>query len=660
MSDIKNHQLFVDIEYCISKYYNENFAPLFSSTKNAVRQKQAKEFETVSSQNSLKNLLSSGTGFYGDEGFQNQRVLLQKTGEWNKKTTDDIMVMVEKKINSDAKLKSDSNTLVIALRAALVSSIGQERYRELSLQCASKDLAVDYYVNRIRQNMVEQLAKEKMPKSSFEYIATRAGKESLIGLLHGLTNNETVTDDHINELAEKMYAPSGTEKLTGDALSLVIDGVTTGGTSSIGAAVKTVSTVGALKLAGSLVPQGDEKTYFQQFGQLVFGNENATEQIKEGTYKVNAKQSYIIANINETLENKIKVPRFQLPFSQEVVQNNTTKILKSVQGDADALLDTVKGNLKDVDPARQSIPKWMLQHDRSDNITLSARFLSIAIEMKAKNQKAISINGKSFTIEKVKERAICYALVARAQQDVEEKEANTKTDLEKASTAQTVQSINNQPTMQSSNDSKASMPPPPNQQSVTPCQPQSLKGWNAMTEQFGLSGINEVGKNMGYCLAMLPDLIIGMFTGSSKIKFQDNLFPIAAILGGMFVRNRILKLLLIGLGGAGLLFKAGQDAMANSGKTPSRQYKRYEDEKLDSRMNDVIMKGNTLLATVDQVPWVFTIQSDAAVDAYYKGVLPLNVLANAVLRKQEEQKQTISLRYDMSLETEEEQKLVIR
>lgn len=63
---------------------------------------------------------------------------------------------------------------------------------------------------------------------------------------------------------------------------------------------------------------------------------------------------------------------------------------------------------------------------------------------------------------------------------------------------------------------------------------------------------------------MLPDMIIGMFTGKTpNLKLQDNLMPLAAIVGGMFVKNPLLKLLLIGFGGANILNKAGHAAISD-------------------------------------------------------------------------------------------------
>ena len=184
---------------------------------------------------------------------------------------------------------------------------------------------------------------------------------------------------------------------------------------------------------------------------------------------------------------------------------------------------------------------------------------------------------------------------------------------------------------------------------------QSVSGWGGLIDSLGLNGFSDVGKNLGYVLAMLPDMLVGMFTGKSRnLKFGDNMMPLAAIFAGMFVRNPLLKMLLVGLGGANLLNKAGHEALENrdSAKPQAvRQYRKYDDEPLDLRVSQPVMKGNTLVVTIDHVPSVITI-NDEAVDAYYKGALPLNTLTNAVLRKYDEQQQKIQENYSHQLSEE--------
>ena len=42
--------------------------------------------------------------------------------------------------------------------------------------------------------------------------------------------------------------------------------------------------------------------------------------------------------------------------------------------------------------------------------------------------------------------------------------------------------------------------------------------------------MGEISKNLGYVLAMLPDILVGMFTGRTKsLDLGDNVLPIASI-----------------------------------------------------------------------------------------------------------------------------------
>ena len=91
-------------------------------------------------------------------------------------------------------------------------------------------------------------------------------------------------------------------------------------------------------------------------------------------------------------------------------------------------------------------------------------------------------------------------------------------------------------------------------------QPQQTNqnGWSGLLSSVGLNGISDIGHNLGYVLAMLPDMLVGIFTGNTKsLGLKDNMLPLASIVAGMFVRNPILKMVLIGMGGLNLLNKAG-------------------------------------------------------------------------------------------------------
>ena len=178
-------------------------------------------------------------------------------------------------------------------------------------------------------------------------------------------------------------------------------------------------------------------------------------------------------------------------------------------------------------------------------------------------------------------------------------------------------------------------------------------GWDGLFGTLGLEGMGDTFGNLGYVMAMLPDVLLGAFTGKSpSLRFGDNLLPIASIAAGIFVRNPLLKMLLVGLGGANLLNKAGHEAL--QGRTEEKvnitrgndvQYRRYPDEPLNPRIANLVLQGGMLIATIDRVPC--TIQLPMAVTEVYRaGALPLNTLANAVLAKSDQLRQAAAQNYD--------------
>ena len=190
-------------------------------------------------------------------------------------------------------------------------------------------------------------------------------------------------------------------------------------------------------------------------------------------------------------------------------------------------------------------------------------------------------------------------------------------------------------------------------------QPQQTNqnGWSGLLSSVGLNGISDIGHNLGYVLAMLPDMLVGIFTGKTKsLCLKDNMLPLASIVAGMFVRNPILKMVLIGMGGLNLLNKAGHEALDNhkgvsygqGGNANVRgNYKVYEDEALNARISQPQIKGNCLIATIDKVPCTIALP-DKVVDAYNQGALPLNTLANAVLAKNDQMRQIAAENYAAS------------
>ena len=186
-------------------------------------------------------------------------------------------------------------------------------------------------------------------------------------------------------------------------------------------------------------------------------------------------------------------------------------------------------------------------------------------------------------------------------------------------------------------------------------------GWSGLLSSFGLNGISDIGNNLGYVLAMLPDALIGALTGKTKsLGLKDNLMPLASIVAGMFVRNPILKMVLVGMGGLNLLNKAGHEAIENHAGQNQAQggslgiranYKVYADEPLNPRVLQPQIRCNCLIATIDKVPCTIALP-DKVVDAYNQGALPLNTLVNAVLAKNDQMRQLASENYEAQQRTE--------
>ena len=178
-------------------------------------------------------------------------------------------------------------------------------------------------------------------------------------------------------------------------------------------------------------------------------------------------------------------------------------------------------------------------------------------------------------------------------------------------------------------------PGPRNEQGAA--QKSNTGGWQGILTGLGLNGLGDIGRNAGYILAMLPDILLGMFTGKTQsLGIRDNLVPIASIMAGLFVKNPLLKMTLIGLGGANLLNKAGHEQLAKQEgmqqAVPQVRYRQYEDEPLDPRIADAQVRGSNLIATLDGIPVTIALP-EKVVDAYNQGALPLGKLANAVLER---------------------------
>ena len=190
-------------------------------------------------------------------------------------------------------------------------------------------------------------------------------------------------------------------------------------------------------------------------------------------------------------------------------------------------------------------------------------------------------------------------------------------------------------------------------------------GWNTLIQSMGLNGMGDTMNNLGFTLAMLPDMLLGIFTGKTKSigLNQQTMMPLAALACGSFVKNPLLKWPLMLYGGASLFNSMGQEALSdyrNEHQTTASagRYKRYADEELDKRITNPQIEGNVLLMDIDRVPRIVNLPQ-TVIEAYNEGALTLNTIANRILARADqmntEQQRSVasSERYEQSQEREQ-------
>ena len=460
-------------------------------------------------------------------------------------------------------------------------------------KACGEDLAYAYVAQRMEDLMIGKLVKDNTPKSTMEYILRKAAQNSIWGLQEELMKSPLTAE--IEARGEKAYKPSKTEKFAGRATASVVDAVTMGG-------------IGSWKSLAILV--GSDMA----LGYVLDSKKGNGEQRKEQAMELSISKGVFGQNGNAFTG-----------FRSQAKKVNATD---------NGYVKTLNSKLHNKIHIPQKAFTPMAWTDNSFKFPFQKE-QEKRNDPKYKNVPLIVAPGKedAYLEEKAKHDAAKVAEAERIIQEKKEAEAQ-QTETDEQQQAQSEEELQDQPENDNSN------------------------GWEGLLKNFGLNGFSDIGNNLGYVIAMLPDILVGLFTGKTQsLGLKDNMMPIAAILAGMFVKNPLLKMTLIGMGGANLLNKAGHEALANKregndgnavsyGNTTAQavQYKFYPDEPLNPRIANPVLQGNCLVATIDRVP--YTIQlPEHVVGAYQAGALPLNTLANAVLAKSDQMRQMAERNY---------------
>lgn len=569
----------------MNDYFRYHIAPVMSKTQAYLMEKQGEEMKEYST--SLGGILSMMAS--AAQPMSDPYQTLKVTGEWNSKTTEDYIEMCKAEVSGSEAMQQDLAYMAGQWRDTVVQEVGRARYDKLSEQLGG-DLAYAYMDYRVEQLMIDKLVRDRMPKSSADYIIRKATESSLLGLSQTL--NRSPLAEEIEARGEAAYRPKGWEVATGKMLGASSDAVMLGGAGSWTALAKFVGADVAISaVASRFEPEKPETLSVEQcISKGVFGTgRNVFEGFRKEAEDISIQENRFVATANEQLKNKIPVVKFD--FTEWLnTQQRTPFWMKAQEEEKRARTERYKDVPLIVAPGQEEAYLQNMERHR-------------------KAEKAEPEQVQPVTEQREKEENKVCGTVASTENKIEGEQAAQH----------------------------------------------NANGWDGLIGSLGLEGMGDIAGNLGYVMAMLPDVLLGIFTGKSpSLRFGDNLLPIASIVAGVFVRNPLLKMLLVGLGGANLLNKAGHEALrdrtegkvsVNTTNGNDVQYRHYADEPLHPRIVNPVLQGGMLIATIDHVP--YSIQLPPAVtDAYHAGALPLNTLANAVLAKSDQLRQTASQNYD--------------
>lgn len=542
-------------------------------------------------------------------------------------------------VGPDGGMAADSTLMFNLKEHGEWNSKSVEDYVEMvKEELARQKIAV---TPELEQMMIDKMVADNMPKSSIEYIMRKAAQSSIFSL--PLEAQKSPLQHEIESKAEALYAPSKVEKGLGWGLGAAADFMAFGGT-SLASGLKFVGVDMALNAGMEALEKGAE-------------NAEDGQQVASSEQKETCNPQF---GFNEQLD----VPSVVLPeYREQYLAEN-----RKGQSDGDGLED-LNG-----EEARQSTENQEGLTSRAQ-VTASSKSpskQSINDALKGIAQRS----GGNMSVQSVDSERSYEAVDQvidqeassreKASQEVVSSEENVSQTSDLSREGQSSSLSQQQSSGRQQQAAPISLPPQTN-----------TNGWQGVLSNFGLNGLGDIGRNMGYIIAMLPDMLVGLLTGKTKsLGLKTNLMPIASIMLGMFVKNPLLKMTLIGLGGANLLNKAGHEELdrvrgveydsenswANTqqgqrnpvsaqglsqsahneqyqqNQAQNAVYRPYAAEPLNPRLENPQIQGNVMVVSIDKIPVTITLP-DKVVAAYQSGALPLSTLANAVLSKADQMQQ---------------------
>lgn len=420
---------------------------------------------------------------------------------------------------------------------------------------------------------------------------------------------------------------------------------------------------------------GNRILSLDQIAQRAFDYANAAEKKMHSR-----KEQHLSVKSSQSTDNKRTL---KAPFDYQAFRNHREYDILSVIGNR-------------VDSTRK-IPSWMNNIKKQECLRLGNYFYLNAVTAMQHKANGATVNGKWLSNTLLMQRAMDYynaaaykdsisrnqkassralhssiatpgkvevSLSSSPKKSVQHSTTNpSRADVSHSSSSKkSVQHSEDKSKQQHLNSPQSIMPSQANYNKETPTEKpvqtplagRSVSGWEGVLNKHNSNSFSDVSENLGYVIAMLPDMLINMFTGKNQnFRLENNILPIASIFAAMFVKNPLIKMLMVGLGGAGLLKSAGTEVLSYGNPNDNKVYKKYLDEPLNSRLSEPAVKGSSLFVDIDNIPMVINISKEAAI-AYRDGYLPLNILANSVLVKYDQQKQAAETNYNINVTAEKD------
>lgn len=581
------------------------------------KMEEAKKKELLKHQSSLGRNMLGGIGPDGGMTATNlYDNTINITGEWNKKTADDYLNAVKESLSK-------------------------------------KGIKV---TPEIEQQMIDYLVEQKLPKSTFEYIVYKIQERNFLS--SSLSTTKTPLEGHIKQEAEKKYDPSIITELVGETTAFISNAIATVGQGAVASFVGQTF----LNKATSSIDNSEEqqKKYIEEKKKQA-NKEIAAANKKEVSIPAWMMKQMGINNISEASNNQlIKAQEWSYKNAlsyrkkiHEAVSEGKIAVKASGKSDYISLTEaTIQAKqyeafqhaLEHEITNRMNHPQWMMEKMGFKDISQATdKQLHMAAQWASDNAKmyrnkinqatfngqfTVKASGKNaqISIDEATARAMQYEAFAKA----------SKAEINNRKVVSPV----NYDHIEEAQDNENSMTTYSTGNTVQQNQTANAdySGWNNMMSEVGFKGSVDTMKNLGLSLANLPEMLISLFSGKMRNEglTSGTILPFALIMCGIFSNNPMLKIPLLLLGATNLLNKSTQFVLEQNGQQKEEKssvnYKQYADEPLDQRLKNPQIEGNVLLVDIDNIPRIVTLPP-TVVDAYRKGALPLNTLANKILNR---------------------------